>query len=192
MYEEIYEALIKAREGDVKSKEWIINSLNPLIIASIKRYYYKSLEFEDLLQEGKLVILECIDNYDITKGTYFLGYVKTMLRYFYLDKHKQKQTSSLNEKIGEDEENELVDLLVSDIDEPVDALLKSEENQVLSDSLDLLTKRQREVIIYFYYEGLSIAHIAEKLGVSYRTIVNTKTKALEIMKKLLVEKLSMN
>lgn len=192
MYDEIYDALMKAREGDIESKEWLINSLNPLIIASIKRYYYKPMEFEDLLQEGKLVILECIDNYDVIKGTYFLGYVKTMLRYFYLDKHKQKQTLSLNEKVGEDEEGELVDFLESDKEEPLEVIIKYEENQILSKAMESLTKRQREVIICFYYEGLSIGQIAERLGVSYRTIVNTKTKAMEKMKSLLVEKLSMN
>jgi RNA polymerase sporulation-specific sigma factor len=50
-------------------------------------------------------------------------------------------------------------------------------------ALASLTERQREVIIYFYFEGYSIPEIAKRMGVTYRTIVNTKTNALEKMKR---------
>lgn len=182
MYEELYEMLQKAKKGDIGSKEWILRELNPLIISSIRKYYYKTYEFDDLLQEGRVVVLDCIQSYDEGRGTYFLGYVKTMLKYYYLDKHKAKLTLSLNEKISEDED-ELIDILVSEDEGVLEMLVRIEENKQLENALQTLTERQREIILKFYYEGLSIDKIAEILGVTYRTIVNTKTVALKKLRK---------
>lgn len=188
MYEELNEALLKARVGDIESKEQILNELYPLIISSIKKYYNRFFDFDDLLQEGRVVILECIDNYDESKEVYFLGYVKTMLKYYYLDKHKVKLMLSLNEKVSVNEdEEEFVDLLVSDVDDALEVLVKLEENKMIAQALSSLTIRQREIVIDYYYEGLTIDQIAEKFGIAYRTVVNTKTVALGKMRKVLSE-----
>ena len=187
MYEELDKALLKAKSGDVDSKEQILNELYPLIIASIKRYYNRIFDFDDLLQEGRIVILECINNFDETKGVYFLGYVKTMLKYYFLDKHKIKLMLSLNEKVGSDNEEELVDLLESDVEDASEVLVRLEENNQLLQALSSLTIRQREIVIDYYYEGLTIDQIAEKFGIKYRTVVNTKIVALEKMKRMLSE-----
>lgn len=188
MYSIIEELLVLARQGDVDSKEQLLSKLYPLIISSINRYYLNSNDYEDLIQDGNIVILECIENYDISRKVYFLGYVKTMLKYNYLQNHRLKQHLSLNTPIGDEDDNEMIDLLVSDDEDLVDSLIKWEEMKTVMAGLSLLTDRQREVIIYFYVEGLSIGMIAKRLGISYRTVVNTKTVALEKMKKQVIGK----
>ncbi len=57
-----------------------------------------------------------------------------------------------------------------------------EERTYLLEGLEHLTKRQRQVIVLFYIKGYSIDRIAHKLEVSYRTVVNTKTAALNKLK----------
>ena len=175
MFEEL---AAKAKLGDLEAKEEIIKSLQPLILSSIKRYYYKRNEFEDLLQDGNIKILECIEDFQPQRGVFFLGYVKTMLRYMYLDKHKKKTTTSLNEKVGEGE-TEIIDLLASDEKDILESILDVEEKKELEKVLEILTERQKEIIILFYMEKISIADIGSKLGISYRTVVNTKTVALK-------------
>lgn len=177
---------LEAKAGDVKAKEEIISRLQPLIISSIKRYYYKRREFEDLIQDGNIKILECIEDFQPKKGVYFLGYVKTMLRYMYLDKHKRKIHLSLNEKLGEGED-EFIDLLVSNDKDILESILDDEEILELDKALGGLTERQREIIILFYMEKMSIGDIASKLDISYRTVVNTKTLALKKLNKGLLE-----
>ena len=183
MYEELNDLLAEAKLGDDKSKKRILESLYPLIISSIRRYYNKLNEYEDLIQGGREVILYCINSFDETKGVYFLGYVKTRLRYFYLNKHNEKLTASLNVKVGKDKEEEIVDLLKSDIENPLEFLVRLEETMILQDALSTLTARQREIIIDFYYENLTLGEISKKLGISYRTVVNTKTVALNKLRK---------
>lgn len=185
MYKEINELITKAKEGDESSKEELLKRLNPLIISSIKRYYNKSSEYEDLISEGVVVILECLKDHDESKGTHFLGYVKIMLKYFYLDKHKEKVIFSLNEPVGEEGEEELIDLLESKEMDILDKLIIRENTSNLKKALEELTIRQRDIIIYYYLERQSIHQISNRLNISYRTVVNTKTRALEKLQEVL-------
>lgn len=188
MYQELDKLVQSAKGGDKSSKEEIIKCLNPLIYTSIKRYYNKGSDYEDLMQQGRLLVLECIENHDNSKGAYFLGYVKLMLKYLYLNKHKEKKVNSLNESIGKDGEDELIDLLESKELGLLDQYLGVEESLELRQALSSLTDRQREVIIYFYIENLSIPEISKKLNITYRTVINTKTNALVKLRKFLEEK----
>ena len=185
MYRELDELLVKAKQGDVNSKEEILNRLQGLIIKKIQRYYNKREEYDDLIQNGNLVILECIENYDEKRGVYFLGYVKTMLKYGYLNRHKKREHLSLNIPVGEDGEDELMNILESEEEGPMENILRLEDKSEIKKALSKLTDRQREVIIAYYIEGLSINDIAKRLGITYRTVVNTKTRALEIMRQQL-------
>ena len=187
MYKELNDLLDQGKKGDLESIQEILDRVQGLIFNSIQRYYNNKHEYEDLMQEGNLVVLESIKDFDESRGVYFLGYVKTTLRYTYLNKHKEKHHLSLNVAVGDDGENELMDLLESDERSILDILIDSEERCGLRDALEKLTDRQREVIIAYYIEGLSINDIAKRLGITYRTIVNTKTRALEILRESMKE-----
>src|SRR5699024_2848665 len=179
MYKELDKLVVKAKKGDKESKEEILNRLEGLVINSIKKYYNNVHEYDDLIQEGNMVILESIASYDKRKGVYFLGYIKTMLRYSYLNNHKKRQHLSLNVEAKDGEGDELLNLLESEEASPLDEYLDLEEQSGLNHILGRLTDRQRQVIIYFYYENMSIGDIAKRLGITYRTVVNTKTRAIE-------------
>lgn len=182
MYKEFEDLVIKAKHGDVDAKEVIVEKLTPLIIKSIRRYYNNLNEFEELLQEGKLELLLCIESYDIDHETYFIGYAQAMLRFLYLNKHKIKRTTSLNVNIGEDEDGELIDLIPDDLDIE-DLIIKEEIRNELYNALNKLTKRQKEVVYYFYFRKMPIQNIADLLGISYRTVVNVKVQGLEKLRK---------
>ena len=186
MYKIIDELLEKSRDGDQLSKEMLLAKLRPLIISSINKYYPNSRDFEDLIQDGNILILECINSFDPSKGVYFLGYVKTMLKYNYLQNHRVKRTISLNRPIGEDIEGEMIDLLICEDLEPSEVILMWEKDEMLSKCLSVLTERQREIVIYFYIEKFSIGKIANRLNISYRTVVNTKTKAIKKLQNELI------
>lgn len=140
---------MESKEGDMKSKEMLLESLAPLVIKSIRQNYNKAKEYEDLLQEGRVIVLECLDSYDENKGTYFLGYLKYMLKYHYLDKNKDRIFMSLNEKIGHDEEEEIIDMLESDDFSALDRLIRLESSKEAWDALFKITDRQRDIILDF-------------------------------------------
>lgn len=180
MYEEIEELRMLSKNGDNTAKETLLLKLNPLILNSIRRYYNNYSQHSDLVQEGYETTLKCIVEFDENRGVNFLGYVKVQLKFLYLNKHKEKRTFSLNETVGDDGA-ELIDLLEGE-ENPLEECILKETKEALVKALFKLTERQREVLILFYVKKLSIGEIAKKLGISYRTVVNTKTRALELCK----------
>lgn len=181
----MWDELIKlAKEGNKESTKDIINRLQPLIISSIRKYYNNGKEYEDLIQEGNLMILESIKSYNPNKGVPFLGYIKLNLKFLYLNKHKRKIHLSLNETIG-DGEQEIIDILISDSKQALDIILENEMNFKLKEALEKLTERQRKIIILYYVKNISMEEISTNLDISYRTVVNTKTRALKNLRKWL-------
>lgn len=185
MYQEINKLIRDSKKGDMKSKERLLERLNPLIIKSIKQYYNKQKDYEDLLQEGRVIVLECLSTYDESKGTYFLGYLKHMLKYHYLDKNKEKIFMSLNEKIGEDEDEEIIDMLESHDYNALDRLIRLEDTKEVRDSLLELTDRQLSIVLDCYFREMKIPEIAKKYNISYRTVVNTRAAAIKNLRKLI-------
>lgn len=172
----------EAKKGDKSSTEEIINKLRPLLVSSIRRYYNKPNEYDDLMQDGIICILESIKEFDESKEVHFLGYIKSKLKYLYLNKHKEKIHLSLNEPIGEDD-GEIIDLLVSDHKDAVEIIIEDETSTLVKKSLDKLTERQKQVILLFYMEKMNMYEIGKALGISYRTVVNLKTTAVNNLKK---------
>lgn len=184
MYKEIEKLYLEAKNGDMEAKEALLNKLTPLVISSIRRYYNKKSDYEDLIQEGFEIILKSIEDYDPERGVMLLGYIKTMLKYHYLNKHREKITLSLNEPL---EDGEIIDLIVGEEREPVDILIEEEEYAALLKALNTLTTRQKKALVDFYVKNISIDEIAKNMGISYRTVVNTKTTALKKIKKEIVK-----
>jgi RNA polymerase sporulation-specific sigma factor len=174
-------------KGDVDKKEKLLDMIEPLIISSIKRYYYGDELMEDMIQEGKIRVLECLDTFDSEKGVYFLGYVKAQLRYLYLNLNKAKEFEiSLNSTL--DLGDGSVELIDSLIDETVDVegdLIKKYINKNLKDTLDILTDRESQVIYLYYFKNIGMKDIAKELGLAYRTVVNTKVNGVEKVRKTL-------
>ncbi|MCG4586204.1 hypothetical protein L0P56_11950, partial [Anaerosalibacter bizertensis] len=96
MYSEIDKLVTLSKKGDRNAKERLIISLKPLVLNSIRRYYNCYSQYDDLIQEGYEIILRTVEDYDDSKGSRFLGYLKLQLKYHYLNKHKEKITLSLN------------------------------------------------------------------------------------------------
>ena len=168
----LYEESIK---GDDKSKYELVERFYPLIISSIKKYYNNYSEFEDLVEDGKLIVLECIKDFDVSKNVHFSGFVKTRLRFFYLNKlNSKKDIISLNQKNEED--TEMIDLLESEVDLEEEVINKDFSKRI-QDLFINLSLKEREVIIEFYYLGLTVEEISKLHNISYRTVLELKRRA---------------
>ena len=180
--DEFGKLVIRAKEGDCDAVADILDRLKPLLISSIRRYFNDYRQYDDLIQDGNLMVVESVNDFDPSKGVHFLGYIKSKLRFMYLNKHKIRVHSSLNKTIGEGSV-EIVDLLVSEGKDIVQMLADDEDLNILKRAMDKLTKRQRQVIELYYIEGISMVDIARLLGLSYRTIINTKVVSLDKLKR---------
>ena len=174
-----------AKTGNQPAQQELLDRLKPLLYATVKRYAW-GLDKEEMLQEASLCVLEGIQDYDQSKGIPFLAYIKTKLKFHvYNQSRKQRVIYSLNSSANRSDDGEdsqdFLDLL---IDERVDLLgdiLLSEQNVAIEAALDQLDPRQRQVILLHYFNGTSFKDIAKQQGVSYKTILRLKDKALAVL-----------
>lgn len=67
----------------------------------------------------------------------------------------------------------------------IEQVLKEEENEVLFQKVLKLTLKLREVIIFFYYEELSVEEIAELLEINVNTVKTRLHRARNSLKRML-------
>lgn len=163
----------------------LLYRLQPLIISSVKKYYNKMDEMDDLIQEGRLEILLAVVEYSKDYSVPFLGYIKSRLKYLYLGKNRLRRELSLNVQVGEDGQ-EHIQLLEDDQNIEGDYVRMEQEKEILS-RVASLPKRERQVVEGYYFQGLSIGEISRICGITYRTVINTKKRAVERLRKEMEE-----
>ncbi|MBQ7464368.1 MAG: sigma-70 family RNA polymerase sigma factor [Lachnospiraceae bacterium] len=74
---------------------------------------------------------------------------------------------------------------IQSIDDIEEGFLNRETLQELGDALKKLSEKDRAIIVYRYYDGLSLKDVAEKLGISYSGCKLRHTNALAQLRKIL-------
>lgn len=70
----------KAAEGDMGSKQELIERNLRLVVSVAKRYTARGLSFLDLIQEGNLGLIKAVEKFDYTKGYKFSTYATWWIR----------------------------------------------------------------------------------------------------------------
>jgi RNA polymerase sporulation-specific sigma factor len=181
MHSDINYIIQESLKGDKIYQEILLKRLNPLIFKNIYKYYSPSNPLtEDLLQEGYIIILQALKNYDMNKNVHFLQYVKISLYYFYKNYFKQginNRTLSLEQlnKIGKE--------LKSDSMEQLSTIIIKEEKEALYKCMDELSEKERIILNLFYCRKFSIKEISDKLNLKYRAVINIKSNAVKKLRK---------
>ena len=69
------------KEGQIEYFEPLFYRFTPLIKKYMKDYFLEYVEFEDLMQEARLVMLDAVERYDSEKGMRFSGYYRLVLQH---------------------------------------------------------------------------------------------------------------
>lgn len=174
-FEYFDQVLAAALQGDEEAKVELTELLRPMIVAQIRRYCPIYEEYMDLYQDGIVIVLECLGTYNPKYS--FLKYVQSHLKYYYLDTYRYLVRLEC-ESVTTPKEQDLVDLLQSDMDLEGE-VIRREEMETLERALNFLTPRQSLIVRLFYFEHLGIVEIASFLQISYWTVVNTKRRAMK-------------
>lgn len=90
---------------------------------------------------------------------------------------------SLNEYIEQGTEPVMDARNNSHFAQPEDNIEEEELKKVLSEAIDLLTEKEKKVILLYYYEDLTLKEISNILAVSESRVSQLHTKALSKMRK---------
>lgn len=148
----------------------------PFIKSAVRRYCYVPEEFEDLVQDGILIVLESMDTFDPTKGVPFAAYVNSYLRWYYLKTYKYIRNNDLSLD-REGEEGKIIEVIDTGIDIEGD-YFKKYDLKYLNSVMAELTERERQVIYQYYFKKLKLKDVAQALGITERTATNLKFRAI--------------
>jgi RNA polymerase sporulation-specific sigma factor len=175
-------------KGDKIYQEILLKKLLPLIYKSIRKYCGRKVETEDLIQEGYIVILKSLKSFDENKNIHFLGYVKSNLKYFYLNylrkSMKERQSVILCDSMPEEYLYRIQDI-DRDNNEPLKYYLRAEEMNKLYESIGKLSDKEQKVIYMYCFEGMTMSEISNNLKIAYRTAIGRKYTALKKLRKMM-------
>ena len=78
--QEEVDVVVKAKSGDLKALELLINSNLRFVISVAKKYQHNGLDFNDLINEGNLGLIKAAHKFDETKGFKFISFAVWWIR----------------------------------------------------------------------------------------------------------------
>ncbi len=193
--------LIKSiRQGKSEdAKERLVVKYVPMVKYIIRNYYASFLDFDDLLQEGLIGLLNAIEEYkpheyDVKFSSF--AYICIIRRVYNVikqttgNKHRLlNEAVSLQSSIGADENRTVFDV-VPDLAYSIDPVFVVEEKTV-SEALNEVLQNHLSILEYAVMirllRGYTCSEIEQEIGVGPKVIDNARTRVKTKLRKLLTE-----
>jgi len=174
----------RAKKGEATAAQQVIDRLHPLIRSAIRRRGAE-LDGEDSYQEACLIILQCIKDFDPSKGVPFLVYVKKRVYFGLINASRQRISAISLDKEFEGNDGDtctLADLLMSPQPGVDETVMQDDEARLLYRALSKLSPKQRRVILLHFFYGLKYKDIARARNSHYKSVLRLKERALKSLK----------
>jgi RNA polymerase sporulation-specific sigma factor len=187
--EEENKALEELLMGSKDARNKLIEHNLRLVAHIVKKYESKEYDADDLISIGTIGLVKGIDSYKPAKNTRLTTYAarcieNEILMYFRSNK-KHQNNVSLNDSIGYDKDgNEinLIDIIKSDDKDISDELNTKNNIDLLIRFLDVLTPREKDIIIkrygLFNTKDLTQKEIAKSMKISRSYVSRIEKRAI--------------
>ena len=192
------ELIEMAKNGDDEAKMLIINRYKPLVYRFLSQYYSRfascsSSLREDLIDDGVLTILECINTYDSEKAS-FSTHCYYQLRATIQNglrptvKSLQHGTRSLDQEMNEDSEDKsqsLYDVVANNIDIEKDYIENETRNRVWEIAKKVATDKEYKTLQLLLRDDLSRKEMAEQLNTTESAICRQRDRLIKKIQRYL-------
>lgn len=177
------------QDGDSEARNKLIEHNLRLVAHIVKKFENTGEDMEDLISIGTIGLIKGVESFSVKKGTKLATYAARCIENEILMHlralKKVKKDISLHDPIGQDKEgNEisLIDILESENTDVIEYIQLNMEIDKMKDYLVILTKREKEVIVYRYglndYKELTQREIAKQLNISRSYVSRIEKRAL--------------
>lgn len=190
--EQLYLAL--CHDGVKEARDILIERNQRLVAHIVKKYNTNDKDTDDLISIGTIGLIKAIDTFDMTKGirlaTYASRCIENELLMLLRGEKKQSKEVYLYEPIGADKEGNEINLLdiieSSEVDIVEDIELRNDIKILYSLVNDVLTEREKQIIILRYglanNKEVTQREIAVGLNISRSYVSRIEKKALKKLK----------
>lgn len=169
-----------------------MNDINLLVSENLNyvkavanQYRGHGVEFDDLVGEGYLAMMQAAQKFDSSRGTNFVAYAAPFIRKAMekmLPQTQNKVQKSIDAPLSATNQYTLLDILNDKDAEQADdnTILKMVRNDLLN-ALNALDARDKEVIMRFYGIGtphLTMIEIAEQMDLKRERVRQIRDKAI--------------
>jgi len=195
--EELY--LERYFNGDKEARDKLIEHNLRLVAHIAKKYENEKDMTEDLISIGTIGLIKGIDSYQKGKstklGTYVAKCIENEILMHLRSNKKRNLDVSLNEVLGEDKDGSemtLLDIVPAPQVDMIDSIQTNDQIQKLEKYLNILTCREKEIIIKRYglynQKELTQKEIAKTLNISRSYVSRIEKRALiKLLKQYLKE-----
>ncbi len=187
------ELIVLYQQGDKRALDELLEKNDKLIYKIASKFYSdktSSIEFDDLLQEGRIGFILACNKYDCEyiKKTKFITYAFYWIYqkiHRFITTYNTNEEISLNTPVGEEKKDELLDCVEShqnDIKDTEDKIYLSSLRLELEGVMDKYNTLNEREILKLYYgwdtEELDVYQIADIFNTTSYDIKNIKKRAI--------------
>ena len=187
--EELEEKYILEKDSNRDSRNKLIEHNLRLVAHIVKKYDSNLVSSDDLISIGTIGLIKGVDSFSSDKGikltTYCARCIENEILMFFRSNNKYSRDVSMNEAIGYDKEGNkitIIDVLKTPNVDFLDEISKADDIKLISKYLDVLTEREKSIIIDRYglnnKKSLTQNKLASKLGISRSYVSRIEKRAL--------------
>ncbi len=187
--EELEEKYILEKDSNRDSRNKLIEHNLRLVAHIVKKYDSNLVSSDDLISIGTIGLIKGVDSFSSDKGikltTYCARCIENEILMFFRSNNKYSRDVSMNEAIGYDKEGNkitIIDVLKTPNIDFLDEISKADDIKLVSKYLDVLTDREKSIIIDRYglnnKKSLTQNKLSKKLGISRSYVSRIEKRAL--------------
>ena len=187
--EDLEEKYILEKDVCRESRNKLIEHNLRLVAHIVKKYDSSLASSDDLISIGTIGLIKGVDSFSPDKGikltTYCARCIENEILMFFRSNNKYSRDVSMNEAIGYDKEGNkitIIDVLKTPNVDFLDEISKADDIKLISKYLDVLTEREKSIIIDRYglnnKKSLTQNKLASKLGISRSYVSRIEKRAL--------------
>ncbi len=180
---ELSQLLARSGLGDRVAFATLYEKTSSHLFAVVLRISRDKGQAEDVLQEVYVNVWRSAQSFDAAQSQP-LTWLTRIARNRAIDSLRRAQTQPQFETrfANEEEDNDVYDDKADDAPGPLDLLSQASDARALTDCMQDLSAPQRQSVALAFYDGLSHAEVAEKMGQPLGTVKSWVRRALASLK----------